>query len=259
MGKTVKLLVVGNSFGDDCTHYLHQVARADGVDIKAVNLYIGGCSLYRHYRNMLSGAAVYDYQINGFFTKIMVSLSEGLLSDEWDYVLLQQCSPESGEPESYEPYATALTEYVRRHAPKAKIFVHETWTFEAGIPRFKLTSYETPETMFPAIKENYINMARRIRANGIIPSGEAMYNLWQRREQYGIEKVHRDGFHAELGVGRYLLALTVYATVLGRDVTGNTFSDFDVATTPEAAAAAREVATEAVELYRELNEELSKN
>ena len=70
MGKTIKLLVVGNSFGDDCTHYLHQVARADGVDIKAVNLYIGGCSLYRHYRNMLSGEAVYDYQINGFFTKI---------------------------------------------------------------------------------------------------------------------------------------------------------------------------------------------
>ena len=150
----MKLLIVGNSFGEDSLRYLHQIAKAHKVNIKAVNLYIGGCSLYRHYRNMLSDEAVYDYQINGFSTKIMVSLSKALLSDEWDFVLLQQCSPQSGELDSYEPYATALAEYIRRYAPKAKLFVNQTWTFEVGTPRFKLTSYETPETMFPAIKEN---------------------------------------------------------------------------------------------------------
>ena len=255
----MKLLIIGNSFGEDSLRYLHEIAKAYKVNIKAVNLYIGGCSLYRHYRNMLSDEAVYDYQINGFSTKITVSLSKALLSDEWDFVLLQQCSPESAEPESYEPYATELAEYVRRHAPKAKLYVNQTWTFETDSARFKLTSYETPETMFPALKESYLTMARSIRAHGIVPCGEAMYTLWQRKSAYGIEKVHRDGFHAELGVGRYLLALTVFATLTGHDILSNSFSDFDVVTTSEAALEAKEIASETVKRYKAINEELSTN
>ena len=62
----IKILCIGNSFGSDCTRYLPGVARADGKDIKVVNLYIGGCSLYRHYRNMLSDAPEYNFEINGY-------------------------------------------------------------------------------------------------------------------------------------------------------------------------------------------------
>jgi len=43
----------------------------------------------------------------------------------------------------------------------------------------------------------------------------------------GIPKIHRDTFHASLGLGRYALALTWYATLTGRSVLDNTFSDFD--------------------------------
>ena len=55
-----KIIVIGNSFGTDITRYLYGVARSEGVDLKVVNLYIGGCSLYRHYRNMLSEEPVYS-------------------------------------------------------------------------------------------------------------------------------------------------------------------------------------------------------
>lgn len=254
----MKVLFIANSFGDDCTRYLYDVARADGKKWKVVNLYIGGCSLYRHYRNMLSGNDAYELALNGHKSGFFVSLTEALLSDEWDVVITQQCSPQSGDPESYEPYATALAEFVRIHAPKAKFYIQQTWTFETDAPRFKLTSFETPEEMFPAIKDCYMEMAKNTRAWGIIPNGEAMYTLWQRRADYGIEAVHRDGFHANLGVGRYLLALTTYATLSGRDVLNNSFCDFDVETSPEAAQAAREVATEVVAKYRELNKEFAK-
>ena len=255
----MKVLYIANSFGQDSTRYLYDVARADGKKWKVVNLYIGGCSLYRHYRNMLSGADAYEFELNGHAKSgIFVSLTEALLSDEWDVVVTQQCSPQSGDPESYEPYATALAEFIRIHAPKAKFYVHQTWTFETDAPRFKLTAFDSPETMFPAIKDCYVQMAKNTRAWGIIPNGEAMYTLWQRRADYGIEAVHRDGFHAHFGVGRYLLALTTYATLSGRDILNNSFSDFDVEVTPEAAQAAREVATEVVAKYRELNAEFAK-
>ena len=53
------ILAIGNSFSQDATHYLHQIAEADGVETKVVNLYIGGCSLERHWQNIVTGAADY--------------------------------------------------------------------------------------------------------------------------------------------------------------------------------------------------------
>ena len=44
----------------------------------------------------------------------------------------------------------------------------------------------------------------------------------------GIGKMHRDTFHASLGAGRYLLALCWYKKLTGRDISNNSFNDFDV-------------------------------
>ena len=41
----MKVLAIGNSFSQDATRYLHQIAKANQFDLKVVNLYIGGCSL----------------------------------------------------------------------------------------------------------------------------------------------------------------------------------------------------------------------
>ena len=255
----MKILFIANSFGEDTTRYLHGIARADGKNWKVVNLYIGGCSLYRHYRNMLSGEKSYEFEMNGHVKSgIFVSLAEALLSDEWDVVITQQCSPQSGDESSYEPFATALAEFVRIHAPKAKFYIQQTWTFETDAPRFKLTSFTNPEDMIEAIKTCYVQMAKNTCAWGIIPNGEVMYKLWQEKANYGLEAVHRDGFHAHKGVGRYLLALDVYATLSGRDISNNSFCDFDVEVSDDAARAAREVAAEVVEKYRAINAELAK-
>ena len=50
----MNILSIGNSFSKDAQRYLHQIAKADGVAIHSVNLYIGGCPLSKHYRNMHS-------------------------------------------------------------------------------------------------------------------------------------------------------------------------------------------------------------
>ena len=49
----MRILTIGNSFSEDATRYLSQIAKAQGVNFEVVNLMIGGCSLERHYRNML--------------------------------------------------------------------------------------------------------------------------------------------------------------------------------------------------------------
>ena len=35
-----KILVIGNSFGEDATHFLHDLALTRGINTKVVNLYI---------------------------------------------------------------------------------------------------------------------------------------------------------------------------------------------------------------------------
>lgn len=220
----MKVLSIGNSFSQDAERYLHRLAKADGVNMKTVNLYIGGCPLQRHYINMLDDNADYSFEFNGESTGIKVSIRQALVSDNWDVITLQQVSSSSAKFESYTPYIEALAEYVRKYCPKAKIMIHETWAYEAGSE--KLTSvagFDTPKAMTDAVCNAYKQAADRISADGIIPCGRAMQNA----TELGVEKIHRDKYHASFGVGRYILALTWYKKLTGRDISDNSFSDFD--------------------------------
>ena len=48
-----KVLAIGNSFSEDATHFLHQICESSGIENEVVNLYVGGCSLERHWRNVV--------------------------------------------------------------------------------------------------------------------------------------------------------------------------------------------------------------
>ena len=226
----MKILSIGNSFSTDAQRYLHRLAKKDGEAIKTVNLYIGGCSLRQHYLNMLDDRADYSFEFNGESTGLKVSIRQALVSDDWDYVTLQQASLLSTDWSSYQPYLTALADYIRKYCPKAQLLMHQTWAYEAGSDRLvNRMGYETPEKMMIDIRNAYHNAAKAIHAEGIIPSGEAMLTA----VRYGIGKIHRDTFHASLGAGRYLLALTWYRTLTGNDVSQNDFDEFDEPVTPE--------------------------
>ena len=220
----MKILSIGNSFSQDAQRYLHRLAKADGSAIKAVNLYIGGCSLYRHYINMLDDNAAYDFEFNGEKTGIKVSIRQALVSDSWDYITLQQVSHQSARPESYSPYIEALADYVRKYCPHAKILMHETWAYEDGSVKLEgLGDFATAEDMLSAIVDSYKLAAEKIGAAGIIPSGECMMAA----VKAGIGKIHRDSYHASLGAGRYLLALCWYKWLTGRDISANGFNELD--------------------------------
>ena len=121
----MKVLAIGNSFSADATRYLHDIAKADDVTLEVANLYIGGCPLDRHYRNMLSGAKAYELQYDGHMTGFSVSLDDALLNRSWDVVTLQQASPRSFDKASYFPYIQALAEHVRTCQPTAKLLAGE--------------------------------------------------------------------------------------------------------------------------------------
>lgn len=125
-----RILAIGNSFSEDAAYYVHPMAEAAGAQVKIVNLYIGGCSLETHWRNIESGEAAYQYQLNGVNTERYVSVEEALGEEAWDYVVTQQASHDSGWLDTYTPFIGRMQAYIRQKAPSAELLLHETWAYE---------------------------------------------------------------------------------------------------------------------------------
>ena len=233
----MRVLAISNSFGVDANRYLHQIARSAGVKLDVCTLYIGGCPLELHYRNMLGDKEAYDLYFNGFNTGFKTSIPEALLSGHWDVVTIQQASFYSPKPDTYTPYAEELYDYIKTCQPKAKVLIHQTWAYEDGSEKLANLGYETAKAMFADIQKAYQQCCETIGADGIIPCGQLMMGLLDN----GIEKVHRDTFHASLGLGRYAQGLLWFKTLTGKSVMEIDYNDFDEEVTPEQIAIAKKI------------------
>ena len=225
----MKVLAIGNSFSNDATRYLHQIARKGEEPIEVANLYISGCPLERHFRNMMADSQAYSLLYNGMSTGFPVSIKESLLNRSWDVVTVQQASSFSFKADSYYPYINELADYIRRCVPNAKIVVHQTWAYEQDSAKLTGVNYTDHRDMFADLEKAYDLAAEKINADGIIPSGQLFQNMLSN----GFEKVHRDTFHASKGAGRYALGLLWYHMLTGADVLDNPFCDFDEEVTQE--------------------------
>ena len=219
----MNVLTIGNSFSEDATRYLHDIARADGVDLQTTDLYIGGCTLERHYRNMLSGKDVYSLIYNGDRTGLYVSLEEAILSKTWDVVTLQQSSQIAFDKDSYFPYIDELAAYIKKCSPKCKIYMHQTRSYEDGNPWFETRPYKNLCEMIPDVAKVCAEVADHIGADGIIRCGELVKRMYEE----GLSPIWRDGWHTSKGLGRYALGLLWYRTLARAKVEENGFSYFD--------------------------------
>ena len=242
----MNILAIGNSFSQDGTRYLHQIAKSAGVNITVVDLEIGGCPLDKHYRNMKADAKAYAFEYNGFNTGFPLSMKEALLNRAWDVITIQQVSTQSPRYETYQPFLNAIVDYYRECCPKAKIYIQQVWSYEnGGTQLLNWTKYKDTEEMFADVKASYDKALADSKADGLIRSGEVMLELMR-----GGYKVHRDGFHASLGFGRFALALTWYATLTGRDVDEVTLKEFDEPVTDEEIAAAKAAVKKVLSQYK---------
>ncbi|MCI8353666.1 MAG: DUF4886 domain-containing protein [Lachnospiraceae bacterium] len=222
----INILAIGNSFSQDATHYLNQIAKEDCVETKVVNLYIGGCSLERHWSNVQSGAEDYLYELNGKSTEKYISIQEALKEERWDYIVTQQASHDSGWTDTYEPFLENLTRYIRKQAPWAEILLQETWAYEIDSTHDKFPRYHnSQQEMYERLRKAY-NAAAQRHSLRLIPCGDIIQKL--RRippfvyEEGGIS-LCRDGFHMSYIYGRYALAAAWYKTITGNSVAQNNY------------------------------------
>lgn len=222
----IRVLAIGNSFSQDATHYLHQIAAADRTDMEVVNLYIGGCSLERHWRNIVTGAADYLYELNGHSQERYVSVQEALAEEAWDVIVTQQASHDSGWPDSYEPFLGNMAAYVRGQCPAARLLMQKTWAYEPDSTHDCFARYHNSQKeMFDRLNSAYQKASERVGIP-LIPCGDVIQALrCEKPFQYGTGGLSlcRDGFHMSYVYGRYAVAAAWYGTITGRKLAGNSY------------------------------------
>ncbi len=209
--KTINVLAIGNSFSRDATAYLHAVCENMGISVHVVNLYIGGCSLERHWNNVEKNERAYQYQENGIETDRYVSIAEILPKKPWDFIVTQQSSHDSGWLDTYEPFAGLLFEYLRKEVPGAKICMQQTWAYEIDSDHGCFIRYHRDqEEMYQRSRESYHTIAKKYDIP-LIPCGDVIQNI-RKHPEFDVAKggrsICRDGFHMHYLYGRYALACT---------------------------------------------------
>jgi hypothetical protein len=182
--KTVRLLTIGNSFSGNATHYLGDLAKAGGHTLVHQPMSIGGASMEVHWTRIQANEKDPKDPAGLYGTK---SLSAALKTGDWDYVTIQQASIKSHDLETYRPFAGRLQQYVKTHAPKAELLLHQTWAYRCDDPRFgpKAAKGEPPsrEAMYTGLTAAYATIAKELGVRRI-PVGDA-FNLADSDPKWG--------------------------------------------------------------------------
>ncbi len=263
---TVKVLAFGNSFSNDATTFIPKIAKADGKDIRVADCSIGGCSLERHYNNMIDGSGDYTLSyrtIEGTEKFSYVSMEEALTATDWDYITIQQVSGNSGKPDTFEPYLSELVKYFKEICPNAEIRFHMTWAYENEYSG--LSKYENSQAvMYESIIDAYLKVSSNYDYAVLIPSGEAIQRL-RATEEFAEQSLNRDGFHLS-DKGRLTAALVWYETFTGISALDTKFdlttaigtvsdtAGVNIGVTAAEDLVIRNAAHEASSLYKKANE-----
>ena len=226
--RPLKLLAIGNSFSEDAIEQnLFELAAATGHQMVIGNMYIGGCSLERHWKNAQSNKPDYNYrkiEIDGKMTRTAnYTLDKALRDEQWDYVSLQQVSQLSGMYSSFQPHLDSLIAYVRARVPATtKLIWHVTWAYAQNSTHGGFANYDrNQDKMYRAIVEG----AQRLKKENaqfslFVPVGTAIQNA---RTSFVGDHLNRDGFHLDLVLGRYTAACTWFECLFGTKVVGNRY------------------------------------
>jgi len=277
--KTVRLMTIGNSFSQNATRYLNQLATAGGCKLIHRPVVVGGASMELHATKALKHQANPNDPQGKYADGS--SLQERLAEQPWDVVTIQQASRLSPHLKTFRPFASQLQEFVRQGAPQARLLMHETWAYRVDDPWFVAPSKgsgnpETQEEMYQKLRADYFTIAGELGV-GVIPVGDAFHlatqdpkwgfypdrqfdfatakfpNLpdqrhslhvgWQWKTQKGSRTLGMDGHHANLA-GEYLGGCVFYEVLFQADATKNNFVPEKL--DPEFAAFLRETAHRAV-------------
>lgn len=169
--KKIKILFIGNSFSNQATRYLPNIAAENEDTVIIGRAEISNGSLKMHWNSILENQ-LDPSQGKSYSGK---SLQEMLKSENWDIVSLQQVSNYSCDGNSYRPYIDSLIVYIRARLPKTEIVFHQTWAYRSDAKAFSKTdngSAKSEEEMYEKLHLVYLKMGQQFGVR-VVPTGDA--------------------------------------------------------------------------------------
>lgn len=255
----LKVLAIGNSYTDDTFEYAFEIAKGAGIEnVEMGKLIIPSSSLETHANNAKNDLAAYTYYSKNAGSTYSESteryewtqqnnmkISDAVKLADWDYIIFQQVSSESGNAESYtktltDGETTTTVDFVQTFidsveplAPRAKFAWNMTWAYPAGNSTLNSSYSNNQITMYNAI----VNAVKTKVANHediavVVPTGTAIQNarssilkdkdfeagtgdlVWTRDSSYGHLTNGRDQ-DATAGAGAYTAGLTLIEALTG--------------------------------------------
>lgn len=231
----MKILSIGNSFSEDAQRWLHDISLCGNTRIDTTNLYIGGCTLETHYNNIRGNKYDYSFQGNGIKHIKSSSINAALSEDKYDIITVQQASGFSGIPQSYIPFLTEIVSYIKEKQPGAKIYFHETWSYETNSTHGDFAFYNKDQREMKRRISDCAEMVKKLAGLDILPVGDFIQYLRENTAEFdyanGGISLCRDGFHLLETYGRFAAAAVWYKELAGEKVNGELFvkdnPDFD--------------------------------
>lgn len=223
---TLRILAIGNSFSADAVEQeLYGLFAAAGQPVVIGDMYIGGCTLEKHWKQASTDTASYSYRkiVGGKRTVTKgVKLSDALKDEPWDYISLQQGGGFHGMRKHMEPYLTKMIGYVREHAGKGfKLIYHVPWAAQKGCTSKKFSYYGNDQQ---AMYDSIVATTKWVTANHqfdvVINTFDAIQNG---RTSFLGDTFNRDGWHLNKTFGRYTAGCIWFEKIMGKSVVGNSY------------------------------------
>jgi len=225
----LKILSIGNSFSVDTMQHMANIALALGVKkIKLGNLYVGGCSIRKHYYHASNDLPAYKYYVNtgnGWEVTPEYKISDAIVSEQWDWISIQHGTGDGSyytKPESYQDLPK-LIQYVKEMAwPGVKLAFNMTWVGESDHTHREIVSYGGNQLLIyqkiAELTRNLILPMAEIQC--VSPTGTAIQNA----RTAGLGLLTRDGYHLSYDLGRYIAGMTFLKALTGVDIRGLTWA-----------------------------------
>ena len=165
----MKVLTIGNSFTWSLRSCLPAIAEERGEELKLEFANFGGCEFRRHWAYI---TAEENEPACRMYKEYTMKLRELLASDDWDVVTIQSASHESWDYTNYTPFAGLIIDYVKKHAPGAKIIIQQTWAYREDAPRLIEWGFDRNE-MYRRLDQAYRKLGNEYNLP-IIPTGKAV-------------------------------------------------------------------------------------
>ncbi len=218
--KSLNVLFIGNSFAVDTSDLAPKIAKALGVEeMRFGTLYIGGCSINKHYNNFVGEKTDYTYYVSvggNWATVKNYSIQRALKEADWDYICIQHGTGDGSRYTKVSSYSKLddLVKLIKENANEnAVVAFNMAWVMEPDSTHAEMVSYGGDQLkMYNKLTETTEKCVATVEGLDIVvPTGTTIQNA-----RTIIKKVlTRDKFHLTKDLGRYIAAMTLLEAMCG--------------------------------------------